>query len=36
MRRLLKQISEGTDLGDATTLANPDIVNALQQAARGR
>ncbi|WP_108667839.1 acetate--CoA ligase [Euzebya rosea] len=36
MRRLLKQISEGTDLGDATTLANPDIVNALQQAARSR
>ena len=36
MRRLLKQIAEGTELGDATTLANPDIVAALQEAARGR
>ncbi|MGI9016252.1 MAG: acetate--CoA ligase [Euzebya sp.] len=36
MRRLLKQIAEGTELGDATTLANPDIVAALQDAASGR
>ena len=35
MRRLLKQISEGTELGDATTLANPDIVAALQKARKG-
>ncbi|MEE8603269.1 acetate--CoA ligase [Euzebya tangerina] len=36
MRRLLKQIAEGTELGDATTLANPDIVTALQEAAAKR
>ena len=36
MRRLLKQIAEGTELGDATTLANPDIVSALQEAAASR
>ncbi|WP_370324329.1 acetate--CoA ligase [Euzebya sp.] len=36
MRRLLKQIAEGTELGDATTLANPDIVRALQDAASSR
>ncbi|HUG86897.1 MAG TPA: acetate--CoA ligase [Euzebya sp.] len=36
MRRLLKQIAEGTELGDATTLANPDIVAALQEAAERR
>jgi acetyl-CoA synthetase len=36
MRRLLKQIAEGTELGDATTLANPDVVRALQDAARAR
>ncbi len=36
MRRLLKQIAEGTELGDATTLANPDIVAALQEAAQRR
>jgi acetyl-CoA synthetase len=36
MRRLLKQIAEGTELGDATTLANPDIVRSLQEAAAGR
>ena len=36
MRRLLKNIAEGTELGDATTLANPDVVQALQQAAAAR
>ncbi len=36
MRRLLKQIAEGTELGDATTLANPDVVAALQDAAAHR
>jgi acetyl-CoA synthetase len=36
MRRLLKQIAEGTELGDSTTLANPDIVQALQAAAQRR
>ncbi len=36
MRRLLKQIAEGTQIGDATTLANPDIVTALADQATQR
>jgi acetyl-CoA synthetase len=37
MRRLLRDIAEGRDLGDTTTLADPAIVNALRdQCARGR
>ena len=33
MRRLLRDIAEGRDLGDVTTLADPTVVSALQQAA---
>ena len=36
MRRLLKQIAEGTQIGDATTLANPDIITALADQAAQR
>ena len=32
MRRLLRDIADGRQLGDVTTLANADIVDALQQA----
>jgi acetyl-CoA synthetase len=32
MRRLLKDIAEGNEVGDVTTLANPDIVDQIQQA----
>ena len=35
MRRLLRDIAEGRDLGDVTTLADPTVVSALQQAADG-
>jgi acetyl-CoA synthetase len=34
-RRLLRDIAEGRDLGDVTTLADPTVVSALQQAAEG-
>ena len=30
MRRLLKDIAEGNDLGDTTTLRDPDIVDELK------
>ena len=33
MRRLLKDIAEGRELGDVTTLANADIVSAIQASA---
>jgi acetyl-CoA synthetase len=33
MRRLLKDIAEGNEVGDVTTLANPDIVEQIQQEA---
>ena len=33
MRRLLRDIAEGRDLGDVTTLADPSVVLALQEAA---
>ena len=33
MRRLLRDIAEGRDLGDVTTLADPSVVSALQEAA---
>jgi len=33
MRRLLRDIAEGRDLGDVTTLADPTVVSALQRAA---
>ncbi len=31
MRRLLRDIAEGRELGDVTTLANADIVSEIQQ-----
>ncbi len=34
MRRLLRDIAEGRGLGDTTTLADENVVNALQQRAR--
>jgi acetyl-CoA synthetase len=34
MRRLLKDIAEGRELGDVTTLANADIVSEIQSASR--
>ena len=33
MRRLLKDIAEGRELGDATTLRDPAIVRAIKQSA---
>jgi acetyl-CoA synthetase len=33
MRRLLRDIAEGRDLGDVTTLADPAVVSALQKSA---
>ena len=33
MRRLLRDIAEGRDLGDVTTLADPTVVSALQESA---
>jgi len=33
MRRLLRDIAEGRDLGDVTTLADPSVVSALKDAA---
>ena len=33
MRRLLRDIAEGRDLGDVTTLADPTVVSALQKSA---
>ena len=33
MRRLLRDIAEGRDLGDVSTLADPSVVSALQRAA---
>ncbi len=35
MRRLLRDIAEGRDLGDVTTLADPTVVSALQKSASG-
>jgi acetyl-CoA synthetase len=31
MRRLLRDIAEGRALGDTTTLADPNVVNALKE-----
>jgi acetyl-CoA synthetase len=31
MRRLLRDIAEGRELGDVTTLANADIVEEIKQ-----
>jgi acetyl-CoA synthetase len=33
MRRLLKDIAEGNELGDTTTLRDPEIVNELKDQA---
>ncbi len=33
MRRLLKDIAEGRELGDATTLRDPAIVQSIKQSA---
>jgi acetyl-CoA synthetase len=35
MRRLLRDIADGHELGDVSTLADPSVVQALQQAADG-
>jgi hypothetical protein len=35
MRRLLRDIADGRDLGDVSTLADPSVVAVLQQAAEG-
>jgi acetyl-CoA synthetase len=35
MRRLLRDIADGRELGDVSTLADPSVVAALQQAAEG-
>jgi acetyl-CoA synthetase len=32
MRRLLEDIASGNDLGDTSTLRNPDIVDDIQRA----
>ena len=36
MRRVLASISNGRDIGDVTTLANPDIVEDIQKMVRQR
>ncbi|CAB4937577.1 unannotated protein [freshwater metagenome] len=36
MRRLLKDIAEGREIGDVTTLRDPDVMGQLTQAMRGR
>ena len=30
MRRLLKQVAEGQEIGDTTTLGNPDIIHEIK------
>ena len=35
MRRLLKDIAEGRTVGDTTTLADPAVVNKLQDMYQG-
>ena len=35
MRRLLEEIANGDELGDTTTLRNPDVVSDIQQQAGG-
>jgi acetyl-CoA synthetase len=36
MRRLLRDIAEGRELGDVTTLGDPSVVQQLQQQAASR
>jgi acetyl-CoA synthetase len=33
MRRLLRDVAEGRDLGDTTTLADPSVVDAIKKSA---
>ena len=33
MRRLLRDVAEGRDLGDTTTLADPSVVDAIRTSA---
>ena len=35
MRRVLASISNGRDVGDVTTLANPDVVEQIRQMVQG-
>jgi acetyl-CoA synthetase len=35
MRRILVSISEGRDYGDASTLANPEVVERIKQQVQG-
>jgi acetyl-CoA synthetase len=35
MRRLLRDLAEGRDLGDTTTLADPAVVEAIRSRAAG-
>ena len=34
MRRLLRDVAEGRDLGDTTTLADANVVSAIQDGAQ--
>jgi acetyl-CoA synthetase len=34
MRRLLENIAEGEELGDTSTLSNPDVADTIQQQAQ--
>jgi len=36
MRRLLKAVAEGDELGDVTTLANPEVVDQIQSSAESQ
>jgi acetyl-CoA synthetase len=36
MRRLLRDIAEGRELGDVTTLRDPDVMEQLQHSIRAR
>jgi acetyl-CoA synthetase len=36
MRRLLKDVAEGRDLGDTTTLADPRVVEEIRQLSQQR
>jgi len=35
MRRLLRDIAEGKELGDVTTLRDPDVVKDLEKQVKG-
>jgi acetyl-CoA synthetase len=36
MRRLLRDIAEGRELGDVTTLRDPDVMSALSEKVKAR